>query len=85
MANETYDLNEIKRRMHGASAVLKDRIVRSAHGPRLRPYARSGDGGRLWRADALNQVATVSVPEPRMISVIVWGPLLGARGGKSHR
>ena len=72
MANETHDLNEIKRRMQGASSVLKTELSglrtgrASAH--MLDPIMVDAYGAQM----PLNQVATVSVPEPRMISVNVW-------------
>ena len=72
MTNTTHDLNEIKRRMQGASAVLKTELSglrtgrASAH--LLDPVMVEAYGAQM----PLNQVATVSVPEPRMISVNVW-------------
>ena len=72
MANESYDLNELKRRMHGATAVLKTELSglrtgrASAH--LLDPVHVEAYGSQM----PLNQVATVSVPEPRLISVNVW-------------
>src|SRR4029079_5368455 len=73
MANATtHDLNEIKRRMQGASGVLKAELSglrtgrASAH--LLDPVMVDAYGAQM----PLNQVATVSVPEPRMISVNVW-------------
>ena len=76
MANETHDLNELKRRMHGATSVLKTELSglrtgrASAH--LLDPVQVEAYGSQM----PLNQVATVSVPEPRMISVNVWDRLL---------
>ena len=73
MANaSTHDLNEIKRRMQGASGVLKAELSglrtgrASAH--LLDPIMVDAYGAQM----PLNQVATVSVPEPRLISVNVW-------------
>ena len=72
MANATYDINDIKRRMQGASAVLKTELSglrtgrASAH--LLDPVMVEAYGAEM----PLNQVATTSVPEPRMISVNVW-------------
>jgi ribosome recycling factor len=72
MANETYDINEIKRRMQGASAVLKTELSglrtgrASAH--MLDPVMVDAYGAQM----PLNQVASVSVPEPRLITVNVW-------------
>jgi len=68
----TYDINEIKRRMQGASSVLKTELSglrtgrASAH--LLDPVMVDAYGGQM----PLNQVATVSVPEARLISVNVW-------------
>jgi len=68
----THDINEIKRRMQGASAVLKTELSglrtgrASAH--LLDPVMVDAYGGQM----PLNQVATVSVPEPRLISVNLW-------------
>ena len=72
MANETHDISDIKRRMQGASAVLKNELSglrtgrASAH--LLDPVMVEAYGAQM----PLNQVATTSVPEPRMISVNVW-------------
>jgi ribosome recycling factor len=72
MANETHDLNELKRRMHGATAVLKTELSglrtgrASAH--LLDPVQVEAYGSQM----PLNQVASVTVPEPRLISVNVW-------------
>jgi ribosome recycling factor len=72
MANETHDINDIKRRMQGASSVLKTELSglrtgrASAH--MLDPVIVDAYGSQM----PLNQVASVSIPEPRMISVNVW-------------
>jgi ribosome recycling factor len=72
MTSATHDINEIKRRMQGASSVLKTELSglrtgrASAH--MLDPIMVDAYGAQM----PLNQVATVSVPEPRMISVNVW-------------
>jgi len=68
----THDINEVKRRMQGASSVLKTELSglrtgrASAH--LLDPVMVDAYGAQM----PLNQVATVSVPEPRLISVNVW-------------
>src|SRR5579884_4183722 len=72
MAHETHDINELKRRMQGASSVLKTELSglrtgrASAH--MLDPVMVDAYGAQM----PLNQVATVSVPEPRLITVNVW-------------
>jgi len=72
MANATHDINEIKRRMHGASAALKTELSglrtgrASAH--LLDPVMVDAYGAQM----PLQQCASVTIPEPRMISVNVW-------------
>jgi ribosome recycling factor len=68
----TYDINELKRRMHGALAVLKQELGGLRTGRAsihlLDPIHVDAYGQSM----PLNQLATVSVPQPRMISVQVW-------------
>ena len=72
MANETHDINEIKRRMQSTSAVLKTELSglrtgrASAH--LLDPVMIEAYGAQM----PLNQVASVTIPEPRLIAVNVW-------------
>ncbi|MDI1345720.1 MAG: ribosome recycling factor [Pseudolabrys sp.] len=72
MANATHDINEIKRRMHGASAALKTELSglrtgrASAH--LLDPVMVDAYGAMM----TITQVASVTIPEPRMIAVNVW-------------
>ena len=72
MSLNTFDLKEIDKRMHASIDALKRELSglrtgrASAH--LLDPVNVMVYGSRM----PLNQVATVSVPEPRMISVQVW-------------
>ena len=72
MANATYDINDIKRRMQGASAALKTELsglrTGRANAHLLDPVVVDAYGQQMH----LNQCASVTVPEPRMISVSVW-------------
>ncbi|MCX7341573.1 MAG: ribosome recycling factor [Hyphomicrobiales bacterium] len=72
MAPPTFDLNDIKRRMQGAVASLKHDLnslrTGRASASVLDPIMVDAYGSKI----PLNQVATVSVPEARMISVAVW-------------
>lgn len=67
-----FDLGEIKRRMQGAIGVLKTEFsglrTGRASANLLEPVVVEAYGSHM----PLNQVATVSVPEPRMLSVQVW-------------
>ncbi len=72
MSLNAFDLKEIDKRMHASIDALKRELSglrtgrASAH--LLDPVNVMVYGSRM----PLNQVATVSVPEPRMISVQVW-------------
>jgi ribosome recycling factor len=72
MANPTHDMNELKRRMQGAVQVLKQELsglrTGRASASLLEPIQVEAYGTHM----PLNQLATVSVPEPRMLSVQVW-------------
>ena len=68
----TYDKSDLSRRMHGAVEALKHDLgglrTGRASTALLDPIHVEVYGAQM----PLNQVATVSVPEPRMLSVQVW-------------
>lgn len=72
MAATAHDLNELKRRMQGALASFKQELsglrTGRATATILDPVQVEAYGTHM----PLNQLATVSVPEARMISVQVW-------------
>jgi ribosome recycling factor len=72
MAAPTHDMAELKRRMHGAVTVLKQELAGLRTGRAsphlLDPVLVDAYGSHM----PINQVATVTVPEPRLISVQVW-------------
>jgi ribosome recycling factor len=72
MTSTTHDLNDLKRRMHGAVTLLKQELgglrTGRASASLLEPVQVDAYGTHM----PLNQVATVSVPEPRLLSVQVW-------------
>lgn len=67
-----FDLNDLERRMQGALGVLKKEFgglrTGRASASLLDPIVVNAYGSSM----PLNQVATVSVPEARMLSVQVW-------------
>lgn len=69
---ETFSLEELKSRMQKSIASLKDELgglrTGRASASLLEPVMVEAYGSRM----PLNQVATVTVPEPRMLSVQVW-------------
>lgn len=67
-----FDLKEIERRMRGAVSVLKQEFgglrTGRANASLLDPIMVNAYGSPM----PLNQLATVNVPEPRLITVQVW-------------
>jgi ribosome recycling factor len=72
MPASNFDLNELKRRMQGAIQALKHELgglrTGRAAASMLEPVHVDAYGTHM----PLNQVATISVPEPRLLSVQVW-------------
>src|SRR5436853_365061 len=67
-----FDINELKRRMQGATQALKHELgglrTGRAAASMLEPVQVDAYGTHM----PLNQLATISVPEPRLLSVQVW-------------
>ncbi|QIG92308.1 MULTISPECIES: ribosome recycling factor [unclassified Bradyrhizobium] len=72
MAAAGFDINDVKRRMQGATQSLKHELgglrTGRAAASMLEPVHVEAYGSHM----PLNQVATISVPEPRLLSVQVW-------------
>jgi ribosome recycling factor len=72
MATTNYDLNDVKRRMQGALQTLKHEFgglrTGRATSSMLEPVQVEAYGTHM----PLNQLATITVPEPRLLSVQVW-------------
>src|SRR5215210_3438542 len=72
MSSGTFDINDVKRRMQGSVATLKHELggLRTGRAAisMLEPVQVEAYGTHM----PLNQVATVSVPEARLLSVQVW-------------
>jgi ribosome recycling factor len=68
----TFDLADVKRRMQGALGTLKQELsglrTGRASANLVEPIHVEAYGSQM----PMNQVASVSVPEPRMISIQVW-------------
>ncbi|CAN5448851.1 ribosome recycling factor [soil metagenome] len=67
-----FDISDLKRRMQGATQALKHELgglrTGRAAASMLEPVQVDAYGTHM----PLNQVATISVPEPRLLSVQVW-------------
>jgi ribosome recycling factor len=85
MAQTTFDLNDVKRRMQGALTSFKGDLasLRSgrASANMLDPIQVEAYGART----PLSQLATVSVPEARLLSVQVWDRSMVAAVEKAIR
>jgi ribosome recycling factor len=72
MPTGNFDINELKRRMQGATQALKHELgglrTGRAAASMLEPVQVDAYGAHM----PLNQLATISVPEPRLLSVQVW-------------
>ena len=76
--SQQFDLADLKRRMEGAVTAFKGRSRRFAHGPRVGFASRPDHDRGLWgRRCRSNQVANITVPEPRMLAVSVWDKVDG--------
>src|SRR5215204_5764267 len=72
MAQQTFDLDDVRRRMQGAINALKHDLGSLRTGrasPNLLDPLQIEAYGQSM---PIGQVATVSVPEPRLLSVSVW-------------
>jgi len=66
------DLADLDRRMHGAISALKSELGGLRTGRASASLVEPIHVDAYGTSMPLNQVATISVPEPRMISVQVW-------------
>src|SRR6478672_7037449 len=76
MPTGNFDINELKRRMQGATQSLKHELgglrTGRAAASMLEPVQVDAYGTHM----PLNQLAAASVPEPRPLAVLVWDPSL---------
>lgn len=72
MSSGNFDINDLKKRMQGAVGALKHELgglrTGRASASMVEPVQVDAYGTHM----PLNQLATVSVPEPRLLSVQVW-------------
>lgn len=83
--NQPFSLSELKSRMQKSIASLREELTGlrtgRASASLLEPVTVEAYGGRM----PLNQVATVTVPEARMLSVQVWDRALAGAVEKAIR
>jgi ribosome recycling factor len=67
-----FDISDLKRRMQGAIGLLKHELGGLRTGRASASLVEPVHVEAYGQSMPLNQVATISVPEPRMLSVQVW-------------
>jgi ribosome recycling factor len=67
-----FDVSDLKRRMQGAISTLKHELGGLRTGRASASLVEPVHVTAYGQSMPLNQVATISVPEPRMLSVQVW-------------
>ena len=72
MAATTFDMGDLKRRMQGAIASLKQELSGLRTGRASTALLDHVQVEAYGNHMPLNQLATISVPEPRLLSVQVW-------------
>jgi len=72
MATTTFDMNDLKRRMQGALASLKQELAGLRTGRASTALLEHVHVEAYGSQMPLNQLATVSAPEPRLLNVHVW-------------
>jgi ribosome recycling factor len=72
MATTTFDMNDLKRRMQGALASLKQELGGLRTGRASSALLEHVQVEAYGNHMPLNQLATISVPEPRLLNVQVW-------------
>jgi ribosome recycling factor len=72
MATTTFDMNDLKRRMQGAIASLKTELSGLRTGRASTALLDHIQVEAYGNHMPLNQLATISVPEPRLLHVSVW-------------
>lgn len=74
--SDKFDLSDLKRRMQGALATLKHEFGGLRTGRASASLVEPIHVEAYGQVSPLNQVATISVPEPRLISIQVWDKAL---------
>ncbi len=72
MSDEEIDLDDLEKRMHGALTALKHDFASLRTGRASASMLDAVVVDAYGAAMPINQVATINVPEPRMVSVSVW-------------
>ncbi len=80
-----FDISDLARRMQGAVATLKHELGGLRTGRASASLVEPVHVEAYGQTMALNQLATISVPEPRMLSVHVWDKAMAGAVDKAIR
>lgn len=69
---EEFDISDLRRRMQGAVAALKQELRGLRTGRASASLVEPVHVEAYGQSMPMNQLATISVPEPRMLSIQVW-------------
>jgi len=84
MATE-FDISDLRRRMQGAVTALKQELRGLRTGRASASLVEPVHVDAYGQVMPLNQLATISVPEPRMLSIQVWDKAMVAAVDKAIR
>ena len=82
---DEFDLSDLKRRMQGAIASLKHELGGLRTGRASASLIEPVHVDAYGQSMSINQLATISVPEPRMLSVQVWDKGMVGAGERAIR
>ena len=85
MSVTTFDAGDLKRRMQGAVASFKHDLGSLRTGRATPSLVEPIHVDAYGQSMSMNQVATVSVPEPRLLSIQVWDRSMVAAVEKAIR
>jgi ribosome recycling factor len=80
-----FDIEELRRRMQGALAALKQELRGLRTGRASASLVEPIHVDAYGQSMPVNQLATISVPEPRMLSIQVWDKAMVAAVDKAIR
>lgn len=80
-----FDITDLKRRMQGALAALKQELRGLRTGRASASLIEPVHVDAYGQSMPINQLATISVPEPRMLSIQVWDKTMVAAVDKAIR
>ncbi|MEM9342645.1 MAG: ribosome recycling factor [Pseudomonadota bacterium] len=85
MSDEELDLDDLERRMHGAMNALRQEFASLRTGRASATMVEPIMVDAYGAMTPLNQVGTVNVPEPRMVTINIWDKSMVGKAEKAIR